>query len=109
MSQYNLDDHLAVLSKQQPDNGKLLNLESDVWIRIHAYDRRWQQMLISAFNSPQLQISAITLALLFGISLGSLFPIELKLQSEKNIIALDMKIFSTNNPYLTANLIEKIK
>ncbi|GJM01350.1 MAG: hypothetical protein DHS20C07_30290 [Methyloligella sp.] len=107
MSQNNLDDHLARLLNKDPNTGKLNRLEHDVWHKIHAYDLTWQQKIISVFNIPQFQVSALAFALLFGISLSSISNFEFSPNSKVNQHTLDLTLFSANSPYLAVNLIGK--
>jgi hypothetical protein len=107
MSQNKIDENLTLLFKKRPVTGKLERLEHDVWRKVHAYDLNWQQKIISVFNLPQFQASALACALIFGISLSSTYELELFLNSKTNQNVLDLRIFSANNPYLATNLFGK--
>lgn len=107
MSQNTLDDHLARLLNKKPNTQKLKMLEYGVWQKIDTFNLNWQQKIISVFNIPQFQVSALAFALIFGISLSSISNFEYLPNSKPNQNSLDLALFSANSPYLAANLIGK--
>lgn len=109
MSDKNLDDTFASISRKQPDTGKLSKLESDVWNRIYLCETTWQQKIITVLIMPRFQASALALALILGISVSPLLMSGYLPDPEAESEVFNLGIFGKNNPYLAANLIDRIK
>lgn len=107
MTQNPLDQRLARLFERRPDADKMIRLEHDVWQKIHVFNSTWQQKIISVFNIPQFQTSALAFAFIFGISLSSLSLFDILLNYTNNQNVFDMSIFSPDSRYLAVNLIGK--
>ena len=113
MSHDQLDESLIEYAEKTQDYKKLQHLESDVLrtIRIRRYDNTlsWRENVISVFNFPQFQASALSLAFLLGIIVSPFFTDQLSNNNSYSEDFVSLKVFSAKAPYLTVNLIDTIK
>lgn len=113
MSDDQLEKLLAEYAKKEPNNSRLQNIEANVWRAIHKneYDSvlSWKENIISVFSFPQFQVSALSFALLLGIGISPLFTDQVFYKDASLENVLNMKVFTVNTPFLTANLIDTIK
>ncbi|MCH2546570.1 MAG: hypothetical protein MK052_03015 [Alphaproteobacteria bacterium] len=102
---------LAMHFNEAPADHRLDRLEQDVWRKIHAASAEmvqpWYDKMALAFAVPQFRMAAIAMALVIGITVSPVMNPGPAIASSGD--ALGMSVFSTNSPYLTSNLIERIR
>ena len=102
---------LAMHFNEAPADHRLDRLEQDVWRKIHVASAEmvqpWYDKMALAFAVPQFRMAAIAMALVIGITASPMVPLKPANASTQDV--LGMSVFSTNSPYLTSNLIERIK
>ena len=113
MSKDQLDKLLLGFASKTADETGLETMESNVWrkVRINGFNSRpsFGETVINALNTPKFQISSLGIALFAGIVISPFFSDKLLTKDELFKQEFNMKIFTVDTPYLTANLIDKTK
>jgi len=97
---------------KEPATGhKLDRLEQDVWRKIHAASAEmvqpWYDKMAMAFAVPQFHMASLAMALVIGISASPVFTPGPAAASNDDV--LGMSVFTAQSPYLSSNLIERMK
>ena len=102
---------LNIHFNEAPADHRLDRLEQDVWRKIHADSAEmvqpWYDKMALAFAVPQFRMAAIAMALVIGITASPMVPLKPANASTQDV--LGMSVFTSQSPYLTANLIERRK
>ena len=102
---------LAMHFNTAPADHKLDRLEQDVWRKIHTASAEmvqpWYDKMALAFSVPQFRMASLAMALVIGISASPVFTPGPA--NASNDDALGMSVFTAQSPYLSSNLIERMK